>query len=122
MNALEVLVLCVALVCVAGFVVVCWKLANAVIELSQNASRESGRERLDTDRMIMQYIEKLGADRDQHERIADLHAQETFRKWKMSEGTEQIKEAAKHGVAQKVATPPKREPVGVGPNETDAFQ
>ncbi len=123
MTNFEVLVLCVVAVCVAGFVVVCWKLTNAVIALTKNTLRENGRERLDNDRLLMQFMEKVGADREQHERIADLHAQETFRKWKLSEHTEQIGEAAKHGVAQKIGNPPSRkEEVGVGPNETDGYQ
>ncbi len=122
MSTLEILILCVALCCVAGFVVVCWKLTNAIVSMSSSAARETGRERLDTDRMVMQFIEKLGATEASHERIADLHAQETYRKWKMSEQTDQIREAAKHGQAQKTAAPPSREVAGVGPNEVDAFQ
>ena len=102
--------------------VVCWKLANAVTGLASSVLREGGKERLDQHRLTTQLVAKMVATREQQESLEHMHAQEAVNKFRMMENTEQIRAASKHGIAQKVATPPKREPDGVGPSEADAYQ
>lgn len=121
MTTFEILILGVVVVCVFGFVAVCWKLTSAVVGLTENALRESGREKLDEDRLTAQLVAKMMASKESQEHLDHLHAQEAVNKWRMSEKTEQIKAASKHGQAQAVAEPGKPEPEGVGPGEADAY-
>ena len=93
------------------------KLAWALSLLALSGFRLADRERIDGDRLIEIFMEKVAADRESAERLASLHASESFRKWKETGKDEQLKQAELNVQAQNFPAE-----AGVGPNEADAHE
>ena len=115
MNSVEIGILAiVGLAGICGTVVVC-KLAWSLSRLALSGFRLADRERIDGDRMIEIFMEKIAADRESAEGLARLHASESFKKWKLTGEDEQLRKAELNVEAQNYPVE-----TGVGPNEANA--
>lgn len=118
MTSVEIGVLAiVGLAAICGTVVVC-KLAWALSRLALSGFRLADRERIDGDRMLEIFMEKVSADRESAERLAQLHASESFRKWKLTGRDEDLRHMDLASQAER-AEP---EMPGVGPDGVDAHE
>ncbi len=117
MNSVEIGILAiVGLSAICGTVVVC-KLAWSLSRLALSGFRLADRERIDSDRLIEIFMEKVSADRESAERLAQLHAGESFRKWKLTGRDEELRQAELNVEAQNYPVE-----VGVGPDEASAHE
>lgn len=117
MNSVEIGILAiVGLAAICGTVVVL-KLAWSLSRLALSGFRLADRERIDGDRLIEIFMEKVAADRESAERLASLHASESFRKWKLTGKDEQLKQAELDVAVQNFPVE-----AGVGPDDADAHE
>lgn len=116
MNSVEIGILAiVGLAAVCGTVVIL-KLAWALSRLALSGFRLADRERIDGDRLIEIFMEKVAADRET-ERLAlgQMHSLESYRKWKETGKDEQLRHASLNVEAQNYPVED-----GVGPDEANA--
>lgn len=60
------------------------EMCTSLVVLAKKAMEKDERERIDHDRASQIFLEKIQGDREHQLRLADIHANEGYRRWKLS--------------------------------------
>lgn len=63
-----------------------------LVAVTRSIMMNNDRRRIDTDRMVMQHIEKLTTEKNHQLRLAEMHANEDHKKWYLSQKHDQLTE------------------------------